>query len=238
MRQRDWAECTRSVDGAGRGSPLHRNDARLPFGVCARLTPTRRIRMAASPWKQFEAMAPDREYFVMASHLPLKTMGATPRMLGLASAVRRQLKDTPGIVGYSLDAKVFAKDYFTLSVWEDEARIPRLRRPPAPRRGDVEALEPDMGETKFIHVDDHRHRRPAHVGRCQATPALNQGTNLGAPPLEFWTVHPRPSAPSTTDLPWLLCFRTPVHARLRTATSPFVSSPTAVAAADASARSS
>ena len=79
--------------------------------------------MAASPWKQFEAMEPDREYFVMASHLPLKSMGATPRMLGLASAVRRQLKDTPGIVGYSLDAKVFAKDYFTLSVWEDEAAL-------------------------------------------------------------------------------------------------------------------
>ena len=104
--------------------------------------------MAASPWKQFEAMAPDREYFVMASHLPLKTMGATPRMLGLASAVRRQLKDTPGIVGYSLDAKVFAKDYFTLSVWEDEAAL-RAFVAHAPHVEVMSKLEPDMGETKF-----------------------------------------------------------------------------------------
>ncbi len=105
--------------------------------------------MAASPWKQFKPMHADHEYLVMASHLPLKRRGATPKMLGMANAVRRQLKDTPGVVGYSLDAKVFAKDYFTLSVWDDEASL-RAFVDRSPHVETMSALKPEMHETRFV----------------------------------------------------------------------------------------
>jgi heme-degrading monooxygenase HmoA len=105
--------------------------------------------MAASPWKQFEAMEPGREYLVLASFLPLKRMAATPKMLGLASSVRRQLKDTPGVVGYSLDAKVFAKEYFTLSIWDDDAALQAFVQH-VPHVEVMSKLAGDMDQTKFV----------------------------------------------------------------------------------------
>ena len=105
--------------------------------------------MAASPWKQFTAMAPDREYLAFASFLPLKRLAATPKMMGLASSVRRQLKDTPGIVGYSLDAKPFAREYYTLSVWDDEASLQAFVVH-SPHVDVMSKLADDMDDTKFV----------------------------------------------------------------------------------------
>ena len=105
--------------------------------------------MVASPWKQFKEMVADREYLVMASHLPLAHMSATPRFLGFTSSVRRQLAETPGIVGYTLDAKVFAKDYFTLSVWDDDAAL-RAFVARVPHADVMTKLAPDMGQTRFV----------------------------------------------------------------------------------------
>lgn len=105
--------------------------------------------MAASPWKQFRAMEPGRDYLVLASRLSLRRMAATPRMLGLSSSVRRQLKDTPGVIGYSLDARVFAKDYFTLSIWDDEAAL-RAFVAHAPHVDIMTTMADDMGENRFV----------------------------------------------------------------------------------------
>jgi hypothetical protein len=105
--------------------------------------------MAASPWKQFTEMEPDREYLVLASVLPLKRLGATPKMMGLASSVRRQLKDTPGIVGYSLDAKPFAKLYFTLSVWNDDPALQAFVME-SPHVEVMSTLADEMHDTKFV----------------------------------------------------------------------------------------
>jgi hypothetical protein len=58
-------------------------------------------------------MEPGTGYLVMASHLPLKRISSTVRFFRGVSAVRRQLAAADGLVGYTLRAKPFARDYWT-----------------------------------------------------------------------------------------------------------------------------
>jgi hypothetical protein len=105
--------------------------------------------MPALPWKHFRAMEPDREYVAMVSQLPLLRMSSTPTMLRLTMGIRRQLEETPGVVGYSLDAKVLARRYYTLSVWESDAAL-RAFVQHSPHRETMSALAPKMGDTRFV----------------------------------------------------------------------------------------
>jgi len=99
-------------------------------------------------WKECEPARTDREYVVLASHLPLRRLGATWRFLGYVRSVRRQLASTPGLIGYSLWAKPLARDYWTLSVWDDDTSL-RDFVGAAPHADVMRALATDMSQTKF-----------------------------------------------------------------------------------------
>jgi len=104
--------------------------------------------MPATPWKQFHTMEPELDYVVLASVLPILRIGTTLRMMQYSTAVRRQLSDTAGLVGYSLDAKPWAKRYFTLSIWDDETSLRAFVARP-PHLEIMKRLDGDMGDTKF-----------------------------------------------------------------------------------------
>ena len=40
--------------------------------------------------------------------------------------IRRQLADSGGLIGYSMDANVASREFWTLSVWEDEESLMRF----------------------------------------------------------------------------------------------------------------
>ena len=101
------------------------------------------------PWTTRAELQPGSEYLVMASHLPLKRMAATVRFLRAVTAVRKQLATADGLVGYTLRAKPLARDYWTLSVWQDEPALRAFMRTP-PHAGIMSSLSPVMGPTKFI----------------------------------------------------------------------------------------
>jgi hypothetical protein len=94
-------------------------------------------------------MASGREYLVMASHLPLGRITSTARFLLAVVAVRRQLADAEGLVGYTLRAKPLARDYWTLSVWTDRSALQEFMRS-APHVGLMGSLRPLMSPTKFV----------------------------------------------------------------------------------------
>jgi hypothetical protein len=73
-------------------------------------------------------MEPGTGYLVMASHLPLKRITATVRFFRGVSAVRKQLAAADGLIGYTLRAKPLARDYWTLSVWKDNATLREFMR--------------------------------------------------------------------------------------------------------------
>ena len=108
--------------------------------------------MPALPWKSFATPEYDREYPALLSHLPLKTFGAMPKFFRFMFAIQRQLAESEGLIGYSLDAHPLAKEFWTLSVWEDRDSLWRfVHRLPHSRA--MKDLIPHMGETGFFHFE-------------------------------------------------------------------------------------
>jgi hypothetical protein len=101
------------------------------------------------PWTARAEMEPGSDYLVMASYLPLKRISSTVRFFRGVWAVRKQLAGADGLVGYTLRARPLARDYWTLSVWTDQASLGAFMRTP-PHIRVMTSLKPFMGPTKFV----------------------------------------------------------------------------------------
>ena len=132
--------------------------------------------MPALPWFTISAPDPAAELVVMASRLPLRGYRHIPGFLRWTLRIRGQLAEAPGLVGYSLDAKLFRKTFWTLSAWTSgEAMEDFVRQDP--HQSAMTAIRPHMGETTFAvwtatpgelpipwkearrRVDERRHHR-------------------------------------------------------------------------------
>ena len=108
------------------------------------------VDMPTAPWRSFVTPEGDREYLALLSYLPLNKWRAMPRFLRYSSQIRGQLSDSEGLIGYSLDANILSRKFWTLSVWEDEQSLQRfVQRPPHDRV--MTDLLPDMGQTEFFY---------------------------------------------------------------------------------------
>ncbi len=108
--------------------------------------------MPALPWTSFAIPQSDKEYAALLSHLPLTTFRAMPKFFRFVSGIRRQLTESEGLIGYSLDAHMLAKEFWTLSVWEDRDSLWRfVQRMPHSRA--MSELLPHMGQTEFFHFE-------------------------------------------------------------------------------------
>jgi quinol monooxygenase YgiN len=101
------------------------------------------------PWTARAEMEPGTGYLVMASYLPLRRITATVRFFRAGSAVRKQLATAEGLIGYTLRAKPLARDYWTLSVWTDDAALGKFMRT-APHVQVMSSLKSLVGPTKFV----------------------------------------------------------------------------------------
>ena len=104
--------------------------------------------MPALPWVEGHKIDPNRNYVAMASRLPLKSYLSIPGFLRDVLQIRRQLAQTPGLVGYALNAQLARKTFWTFSVWDDRASINTFAATD-PHRRITRALQPRMGTTKF-----------------------------------------------------------------------------------------
>jgi hypothetical protein len=83
--------------------------------------------MPALPWTSgpFDPSG-DRELHVLTSALPLTRYRDVPRFLRWAMRIRKQLATTDGCAGYSLDARLRRKTFYTLSAWQDRNAMNRF----------------------------------------------------------------------------------------------------------------
>jgi quinol monooxygenase YgiN len=88
----------------------------------------------------------------MASHLPLRSFRNMPSFLRATGAIRKQLATTDGLIGYSLDAKPLAKQFFTLSAWTDRDALDAFSQTD-PHREWVTKIRPHMEPTTFVFWD-------------------------------------------------------------------------------------
>jgi hypothetical protein len=76
-------------------------------------------------------------------------MSSTGRLFSGASAVRKQLEATEGVMGFSLLARPLRKQYATLSVWTDEPALAAFAAA-TPHGKLMSELSKEMGPTKFV----------------------------------------------------------------------------------------
>jgi quinol monooxygenase YgiN len=97
--------------------------------------------MPALPWTTgpFNPTG-EGELHVLTSTLPLTRYRDVPRFLRWGMKIRKQLATTDGCAGYSLDARLLRKTFYTLSAWEDRDAMTRFVR-----SGQHAAMLADMG---------------------------------------------------------------------------------------------
>lgn len=100
-------------------------------------------------WQSVHPPTRGREYLVLLTYLPLKGYRKMITFARYVRGVRKQLAETPGLIGYSLRAKVLRHRFWTLSVWEDDAALMAFVRK-EPHRTTMGALQPHMDATAFI----------------------------------------------------------------------------------------
>jgi quinol monooxygenase YgiN len=104
--------------------------------------------MAELPWYSHSGAVPERDYLALLTYLPLRSSWRIPWLLLYNVRIRRQLRASSGLIGYSLRAQLAAKRFWTLSVWEDEAALQEFVRAP-PHVAIMKALALHMGATRF-----------------------------------------------------------------------------------------
>jgi hypothetical protein len=101
------------------------------------------------PWVTFHQPDPDREYLVLLSELPLQRFRDLGVFLLYTWRIQGQLRRTPGVLGYSLLAHIFKRQFWTLSVWESEAALQQFVVD-HPHSQVMTALQGKMGQTHFV----------------------------------------------------------------------------------------
>lgn len=104
--------------------------------------------MAQFAWSPRSEIDRQCTYAVMASRLPLKSYGSIPGFLRDTLSIRRQLRNTAGLVGYALLAELAQKTFWTFSVWNDRQSLDAFASSD-PHRRIIRRLAPKMGETVF-----------------------------------------------------------------------------------------
>ena len=104
--------------------------------------------MPRVPWIALSAPIPGKTYLALISFLPLKHFRAIPAFIRYSLQTQRQLKSARGIIGYSLDARPFARKFWTLSVWEDRQSLDDFVRQ-IPHSQIMQKMIPHMGKSEF-----------------------------------------------------------------------------------------
>jgi hypothetical protein len=103
----------------------------------------------ALPWYQSPQASPGTDIVAMASRLPLSHYRHIPVFLRRALAIRRQLAQADGLIGYALDADLIHKTFWTVSAWRDREALSRFNRA-NPHRAIAGEAQRWMQPTAFV----------------------------------------------------------------------------------------
>jgi hypothetical protein len=82
--------------------------------------------MPALPWTTGPYAPGDTQLHVLASALPLTRYRDVPRFLRWTMQIRKQLATAEGCAGYTLDAHLLRKTFYTLSAWQHRDAMNRF----------------------------------------------------------------------------------------------------------------
>lgn len=105
--------------------------------------------MIETSWQFFSSASPDQDYVALLAYLPLASARHLARLIMYSVRIQRQLSTSPGLIGYSLAARLAAKEFWTLSAWENETALQAFVAAP-PHLTAMAAMAPYMGQTRFV----------------------------------------------------------------------------------------
>ena len=79
----------------------------------------------------------------------MKRFSTLPVFLPYTWRIQAQLRRSPGLIGYSLLARLFRKKFWTLSVWESDTAL-REFVTQMPHSDVMTALQAKMEQTRFV----------------------------------------------------------------------------------------
>jgi Domain of unknown function (DUF3291) len=101
-----------------------------------------------TPWNAIGPADANREYVALLSYLPLRKYGKIPAFFRYTLQIQGQLRKTAGVIGYTMRARILSRNFWTLSVWENErALIDFVGK--APHREAMKTISPYMGAMNF-----------------------------------------------------------------------------------------
>lgn len=74
-------------------------------------------------WVELHRPSADAQCLYVATFLPVKSWKHIIRFLRMSFRIERQLKKSPGLLGYGLRAHLLQKRFWTLSVWSAASEI-------------------------------------------------------------------------------------------------------------------
>ena len=105
--------------------------------------------MPPLPWIRITDPDPGTPLTVVATRLPLRSHRHIPAFLGWTMRIRHQLSDAEGLAGYSLDAHLLAKTFWTVSAWTSQGAMDAFVRQ-EPHAGGMAAIRPNMRRPAFV----------------------------------------------------------------------------------------
>ncbi len=80
------------------------------------------------PWTTVQRLDPDATYVASVTHLRPQSVRSTAALFRGARLASRQLRTAPGVVGFATLVRPLARQYWTVSLWEDEPSIGAFAR--------------------------------------------------------------------------------------------------------------
>ncbi len=119
--------------------------------------------MPALPWTECQYRPRNGESLhVLTSTLPLQSYRDVPRFLRWTLRIRKQLAKAEGAAGYSLDARLLRKTFYTLSAWSS-----------------AEAMN------RFVHSGDHASMLADMAGRLGQPAFVESNASPAELPLDW-----------------------------------------------------
>jgi hypothetical protein len=106
--------------------------------------------MLGTGWQALRAPDPQHEYLAVVTHLPLQKWSVLPKLLTHMLYLRRELAACSGLIGYRFQVRVNPLEFWTASVWVDEASLWTFVHGAA-HVAAVKALLGDTGHTRVAH---------------------------------------------------------------------------------------
>ena len=101
-----------------------------------------------TPWYKKSMVDPDRSYTALLGYIQLKSIGMFPKFAWYGRQIEKQMKRTPGVLGYRIKSRFFRLEFWHLSAWESPAAIHTFVHA-QPHLRIMEELTGRLGKTDF-----------------------------------------------------------------------------------------